>query len=576
MPSNIPLFKANLQVDKGGAGMVAASGTRAVAQSYADSAEFLKQTSDYSAQIYGDLQVQKVNRGEVTVADLPSPVTVVGQRMRNAYAESQAIDTNIKITNSIRDITNDKALSPEGMQKALVQSANNLIEANIPEMAPTIRTNFANAGVAAVDAEANRRLAAQRALQNEEQKAQLTFWEGEFNRAYVASRQSGGLAQDLSARFEAGELSEDEYVEEYNKGDITAEPRLAIAQANLVKTVNSRIASGSMTEAMGQIYIKNIARDARNEYLTFTAADKGLSVLDKVELSFDEKLEIAQKASNFAGMKNAEEDRAERKSKEAVAERNTMQLQTAKNLALEGDTIGARKIVDDLAKKNEVIGSSSLMSQIDSATADINLISSSGGAPNPEYAGYLKRGLQTGQFKSMEDVYQDINFTGRSINSAEMQDVAKTYETVISSDLNSPIVTSTMKLIKLRLPDDPDAPSAMEKALTGAKITPKQKQTDEARARIEDGLISGIMDRTLITPQQQRDYVESEIRRAKAVIYQDDAVKLKSAGVKVNDTPDEIKSRVDALYGKTNTTLAKQKFIELLKAQAKVKEFADE
>lgn len=576
MASNIPLFKANLQVNTGGAGIVPASGTRAVAESYAETADFLKQTSDYSAKIYGDLQVEKVNRGEVTVADLPSPVTVVGARMRNAYAESQAIDTNIKITNTIREITNNKDLSPQAMQEALVQSAENMVDANIPEMAPTIRTNFASAGVSAIDAESNRRIAEQRKLQNEEQKVQLTFWEDEFNRAYVASRQSGGLAQDISAQFEAGNLSEDEYLEEYNKADIAAEPRLAVAQANLVKTVNSRIASGSMTEAMGQIYIKNVARAARNEYLTFTAADKGLRVLDNVELGFDEKLAIAQKASNYAGMKNAEEDRAERKYKEAVAERNTMEIQTAKNLALEGDVVGARKIVDDLAKKNEALGSSSLMSQIDSATADITLISSAGGPPNPDYTGYLKRGLQTGQFKTMEDVYQDMSFTGRSINPVELQEVSNTYETVVSSELSNPFVTETRKMIKWRLADDPEAPTALQRAMTGAKVSPRQKEIEMARDRINDGLSTGILDRTLATPQQQRDFVETEIKRAKAVIYQDEVVKLKTAGIKVNSTPAEIQKRVFELYGKSNTKLAKQKFKELMKAQAKVQEFTND
>lgn len=575
MPQDIPLFKENLQFTPGQP-VTVASGSRAAANIYGNAAEFLGGIEEFSVNIYAEQQVNKVKRGEIAEEELPEPITVVGKKMRTAFAESQAIDTNIKISNAIQDIVNNRSLSPEGMQEALQNTAQNMVNNNIPEMADTITSNFARAGVSAIHKEANRRLAQQRALQNETQKAQLVFWEGEYKKAYVASQKSQSAAAELKKKMEFGPLREDEYLESYDKIDESANVRLANAQANIIKTINSRVASGSITPAMGEIYMKKMGEEARNEFLAFEATEKGLKVLDDVELGFDEKLAIAQKASNLAGMINAEEDRAEREFEEEQAKENNIALQTAQNLAKQGKTEDARKIIEGLSKKNEVIGSKDLMASINSVSEDIDFIAAAGGPANPEAFRKYERGLQTGEFANVEEIMQDAKQQGTQLNLDEIQKLEETSQTVIDSDLSSPQFSAIQKLVKLRLPDDEESPSEMARILHGAKKTERQKEIENARDRINDVLISGVLDRTLATPQQQRDFVENEIRRSKDQIYAPEFQTLKEAGLKPTSPPKDVKAYVDKVYGKTNPALAKQKFYKLIDAQAKARFMLDE
>jgi hypothetical protein len=435
MPRDIPLFSDNTRLSS--PGIVSASGDRARADILGGAADFFKETTQFATDIYADQQVEKVKRGEVSEKDLPAPITVVGKKMRAAYAESHAIETNIQIAKTIRNITNDESLTPDGMALALEKSAEAMIANNIPEMGDVIRTNFATAGVSSINAAANKRLAEQRALQDESQKAQLGFWEDEFRRSWVADQRAVTQKEALKNSIavpapvdpnappadpaaapapvegevippagNGGEVvlhkvtpdGEKRYIEAYNEIDHAAGERAAAAQANLIKSLNSRVASGRMTPEMAEVYMQRLGREVRQDYLAFEASEKGLAVLDKADLSFDEKLEIAQKASNMAGMKNAEEDRAERKRDAAAAQETGMALQTAKNKAIEGDFAGARAITEGLAKKNQAIGSTSLMAQIDAVNADINLVAEAGGAAHPENVQFFEHMLKTGKY----------------------------------------------------------------------------------------------------------------------------------------------------------------------------------
>lgn len=568
MVDNIPTFKANLNVDAAGKGIVSASGTRAEASNFGEIAQFMGEVSAYATDVYTKQQVDMVKQGGLTEEELPSPATVLGQKMRNAFAESQAIETNIQINNKIKEITDNKALSVEGMQQALVGSADAMISANIPEMADGIRSAFARGGVSAINREASSRLQEQRALQNLSQKTQLDYWKNEYVSAYNGKMRTLDAAGDLKEKMSLGPVPEDEYMESYQNIDISSAQRLADAEANIIKLVSSRIAAGNMTEEMGAVYLQQLNKEANIEHLTFKAAEEGLSVLDQTELSFDERLSIAQKASNFAGMKNAEEDRIERKKQDAQDKFFGQQIQSAKNAAISGDLKTAREISANLSKKNEVLGDDGLMGDIDSLNETIDVIAAAGGVANPEAYNFYKRGVQSGRFVSIDEVFADLQFTGRKLNEQEVFDLNEALEKTTEQGLTGAGYQSNIKLIKLRLADDPNEPSPLEKAL-GAKKTERQKLIEQERDRIEDSLISGVLDKTLITVQQQRDFVESEIRKAKKRIFSTENKILKQHDVDVKDSSADIMKKLKAMYGEKNENLLMQKFKEVKKAQRK-------
>lgn len=547
--TGIPNFEDNLKVDATGGGIVSGSGDRAAANAFSEMADFSKGISDLATKTYQKQYIDQIQRGEISEADLPDPVTTVGENVRKAFVESQAIQTNIDIKGQINNITNNPNLGEAAMIAALKNSADAMVGAHIPEMAKTIRDMYATQGVGAVYNASKERLDKQREEQDFSLKEQQKYWAGEYSQAYSAVMTNKQRAADLQEQMKAGPVTQDVYMAAVTGIDSTAEKRLADATANFSKTLGTRMQLGKIDGTLADIYSKGVMMDARDEYLANHAVDKGLHVLDAVsDLSFDDKLRIAQKASNYAGMKVNEDERNNRLQKEEQDTRWNQNLQVAKDAAYKGDFRTARSITQQLAVENESVGSKDLMSHLDSVNKDIDVLGTMGGAPHPELYNDYKRQILTGNFKSMDDVMQDLRFTGNSLNQKEVQDLQDTVGKVPGTVLSSPSFRANQKLIKLRLPDSNDSPSAIERALTGAKKSPQQQLVENERNRVNDLFISGALDGTLKTPQQQSDFIDREIKSSKRNIYADDVKALKDYGLETNSSVVDINNKVNITF----------------------------
>lgn len=574
LSEGVPQFSANLQVDASGNGIVSGSGDRAAANAFSDMASYSKSISELATNTYQTQLENKAKMGGYTEADLPDPNTTVGENVRKAFVESQAIQTNLDIKDNIDSITTNPNLSEAGMGAALMNSANSMIQNHIPEMATTIRQQYAGQGVAAIYNTSKQRLADQRELQAASLVDQQNNTAKNYSQAYSAVQRNQQIVQDLHDKMAQGPVTQDDYTQAMAGYDSTADKTLADSQALFSKTLSSRVALGKMTPEQADITTTNLATAARNEFLSNQVVDKGLGVLDNVQgLDFSDKLAIAEKASTYANLQNNEADRAEKQDFEAQQTRWNQNLQAAQDAAYKGDFNTARNITQQLQTENESVGDKGLMQQLEGVNKTIDTVAKAGGAPHPEIFNDYKRQIQLGNFKTMDDVMTNLGFSGHQLNPGELQDLNETLQKIPNTVLASPGFKAVQSLVKLRLPDDTDSASRLQQLINGTKKSELQLAIEASRSRINDGLISGALDGTLKTLPQQQDYITSQIKHERQIIYAPEITALKDHGLTTTSSPVEINARVNSYFpNPTDDVKRSTLYNTLIRAQQKARQ----